>query len=294
MSDFWSVFVIVLTVVNVAAAVWLLQVYSKRRTATDPDTTGHVWDRDLREYNNPLPRWWLWLYWLTVIFSLVYLVVYPGLGKLAGTQGWSQEAQYAEEMRAADERYSALFARFASAPLQELASDPAALGAGRNLYLNNCAGCHGADARGAIGYPNLTDGAWLYGGSPEAVLQTIANGRIGVMPALGGALGEQGVDEVLAYVLSLSGRTAERAADRAAGEQKFTQFCSSCHGAGGAGNPMLGAPSLADGIWLHGSSEAQIRDVILRGRVNQMPAQSALLGENRIRAVAAYVLSLGQ
>ncbi len=294
MSDSWSVFVIGLTVVNIIAAIWLLQVFSKRKSAADPDTTGHVWDRDLREYNNPLPRWWLWLFWLTVLFSLAYLLIYPGLGKLAGTQGWSQTGQYDEEMQAAEERYGALFARFATVPLPTLASDPAALSAGRNIYLNNCAGCHGADARGAVGYPNLTDAAWLYGGSPEAVLQTITNGRIGVMPALGAAIGEQGVDEVVAYVLSLSGQAAADAALVGAGEQKFAQFCSSCHGAGGVGNPLLGAPSLADDAWLHGGSEAQIRDVILRGRVNQMPAQSAVLSENRIRAVAAYVLSLSR
>jgi len=294
MSDSWSVFVIVLTVVNIVAAIWLLQVYSRRKTAGDPDTTGHVWDRDLREYNNPLPRWWLWLFWLTVLFSLAYLLIYPGLGKLAGSQGWSQTGQYDDEMQAAEERYGVLFARFATVPLPELAADPAALAAGRNIFLNNCAGCHGADARGAIGYPNLTDAAWLHGGSPEAVLQTITNGRIGVMPALGAAIGEQGVDEVVAYILSLSRTASADAAVVAAGEQKFTQFCSSCHGAGGVGNPLLGAPNLADDAWLHGGSEAQIRDVILRGRVNQMPAQSAVLSENRIRAVAAYVLSLSR
>jgi cytochrome c oxidase cbb3-type subunit 3 len=295
MSGFWSLFVVILTVFGVVSSVWLLQVYSKRRVdeGGDTDTTGHVWDENLREYNKPLPMWWLGLFWITVIFTVVYLAIYPGMGNFAGLTGWTQGGQYEQELQAAEERYGDIYGAFAGVPLTEMATDPDAVRLGRNLYLNYCTTCHGSDGRGAVGFPNLTDGAWLYGDAPEVVQQSISNGRIGVMPALGAAVGEQGVDEITAYVLSLSGRGDASEATLAAGQEKFVQFCSACHGPTGVGVQALGGPNLTDESWLHGGSEAAIRDVILNGRVNQMPAQSKLLTEDRIRTLVAYVISLG-
>lgn len=295
MTTFWSAFIIILTVANFVGCLWLLQYYSKRRDeGTSPQTTvEHVWDGDLREYNNPLPRWWLGLFWLCALFGVMYLVIYPGLGSFQGVTGWTQQGQYDAEVEAAELRYAGIFSAFAAVPIDELAHNPDALRAGRNLYLNNCAVCHGADGRGARGFPNLTDAAWLYGGTPEAIVHTLKYGRTGIMPPLGAALGEAGVTEVVAYLRSFRGQPADDAALLEAGQQKYAMFCSACHGPTAQGNPALGAPDLTDDDWLHGSSAADMRDVINNGRVNVMPAQLGLLGEERLHTVAAYVLSLG-
>ena len=295
MSSFWSWWVVVLTVATIIGCLWLLQVNSKRRVGTaENDTTGHVWDKDLKEYNNPLPRWWLWLFWITGVFCFAYLAAYPGLVVFDGMFGWTQSGQYDAEVTAAERRFGNVYAAFAGAPLAELHKNPEAVRLGRNLFLNRCATCHGSDARGARGYPNLTDGAWLYGGTPEAIEATITNGRAGAMPALGAALGEQGLNEVVAFILSRAQRGAADAATVAAGQQKFVQFCSACHGPDAQGNQALGAPDLTDNDWLHGAAESDLRDVIMKGRINQMPAQSDVLNADRIRVLVAYVLSLGQ
>lgn len=291
MSNFWSIYIIVLMMINVIGCLWLLQTLSQKRMPDDPDTTEHVWDTDLREYNNPLPRWWLWLFWLTAIWTFVYLALYPGFGNFGGLLGWTQTEQYEEQLEAAEERYGDVFAAFSDMSLQDMASDPDAVRIGRNLFLNNCATCHGSDGRGAKGFPNLTDDSWLYGGSPETIKASITNGRIGVMPALGAALGEAGTDQVVAYLQSLSSDAAPSEAAQA-GRKKFAQFCVACHGPDATGVPAVGGPNLADGYWLHGGSAADLRDVIVNGRVNRMPAQSDLLGEERIRTLVAYVLSL--
>jgi cytochrome c oxidase cbb3-type subunit 3 len=294
MSTFWSWFVIALTVGNIVGCVWLLQAQSRLPAGhSEKDTTGHVWDKDLTEYNKPMPRWWLILFWITAVFGAAYLVIYPGLGTFAGTQGWTQSGQYERERTEAEARYGDVFRAFANVPLAELAKNQDAVRLGRNLFLNNCATCHGSDARGARGFPNLTDKAWLHGGSPEAIELTITNGRTGSMPALGAAVGEQGVAELTAYVWSLSHPGTGDAAAIAAGAQKFQMFCIACHGADGRGNQALGAPDLTDDDWLHVTTAADIGDVIMKGRVNQMPAQQGTLGADRIRVLVAYVLSLG-
>lgn len=294
MNAGWNAFIIVLVVVQLVGALWLLMNFTSNPQAEgEADTTGHTWDRDLKEWNNPLPRWWLILFWATAVWMVVYLVIYPGLGTLNGLLGWSQTGQYQRELDAAEARYGDVFAAFNGMSLEAMAASPDAVRLGRNLYLNNCATCHGADARGAVSFPNLRDDSWLYGGSPDTVLQTITNGRVGVMPALGAALGEAGTDAVVAYVQSLSGDSGADARLIADGQQRFMQFCSACHGPDGRGMQALGAPNLTDGDWLHGGSAEQIRDVIVNGRQNRMPAQRDLLSEDRIRVVAAYVLSLG-
>jgi cytochrome c oxidase cbb3-type subunit 3 len=293
MTTGWSLFVIAIVLINVIGAVWMLQVLSRRDPAEQQQSTTHVWDKDLTELNNPLPLWWLGLYWITVIFSVAYLVIYPGFGNFSGLAGWSQARQYENEIANADEHYGNIFAAFADMPLQAMSRDAEAVKLGRNLYANYCTTCHGSDARGARGFPNLRDGAWLYGGSPEAIESTIANGRVGVMPALGPALGEQGTEEVVDYVMSLSGRGDKSSDTLAGGKQKYGQMCAACHGPTGTGIAALGAPNLTDDVWLHGGAAEDVRDVIKYGRVNEMPAQRNLLNEDRIRTLVAYVLSLG-
>lgn len=293
MSVFWSWFVIVLTVGSIIGCVWLLQAQSRMPAGTSTkDTTGHVWDGDLTEYNKPMPRWWLLLFWATAIYGAIYLAVYPGLGTFAGLQGWSQIEQYEREKAAAEARFGNVFHAFAEIPLGALVNDPDAVRLGRNLFLNNCATCHGSDGRGARGFPNLTDSAWLYGDEPETIEATIAYGRTGAMPALGPAIGEQGVAEIVAWVLSRSRPGGADAATLDAGAQKFQQFCSACHGPEAKGNRAIGAPDLTDDDWLHGSTAADVTSVIMNGRVNQMPGHLELLGADRIRVLVAYVLSL--
>lgn len=291
----WSVFVIILVLVNVLGSLWLLQVLSTKKGTSAggaDETTGHLWDEDLVEYNNPLPRWWLWLFWITAIFMLVYLVIYPGFGHLSGTLNWTQIEQYDREVAAAEDRYGDVFAEFSDVPLGALAQNADAVRLGRNLFMNHCATCHGSDARGAKGFPNLADDAWLWGSAPETVAVSITNGRTGVMPGLGAAIGEQGVNEITAYVLSLSNQEVADTSLVPAGQQKYMQFCVACHGPTGTGNPALGAPDLTDDVWLHGSTVAIINDVIANGRANVMPAQDGLLSAPRIRTLVAYVLSL--
>ncbi len=292
MSGFWSIYVIVLVLVTVIGSLWLLQGLSKKRVEDEGEvgTTKHVWDKDLVEYDNPLPRWWLILFWLTVLYSVGYLVVYPGMGSFAGIWGWTQTGQYERELARAEKRYGDIFAAFSGIALTDLAEDPEAVQLGRNLFQNNCATCHGSDARGARGFPNLTDDAWLYGGEPEKIEATITNGRNGVMPALGAAMTEEELNDVVAHVLSLSGRGEPNAK----GQEKFGQMCIACHGVDAKGNQLFGAPDLTDDDWLHGSAEADIRDVILNGRSNHMPAQKEALSPDRIRTLVAYVLSLSK
>lgn len=290
MTTGWTIFVLVLTAGNVLAAAWLIR-WSSQMSVGEGETTGHVWDGDVVEGNNPLPRWWLGLFWITIAFSVVFCVLYPSFGSFS-LLGWSQERQYEEEIAAAEETYGRIFAAFAATPLEELANDPAARSAGRNLFVNHCATCHGSDARGARGFPNLTDREWLWGGEPEQIVASITNGRTGVMPPLGAALGDN-LNVVVDYVQYLAGRDIHP--DRvAAGEPHYQAFCSACHGPSGDGNPLLGAPSLANEIWLYGSGPGVIRDVILNGRSGQMPAQEPLLGADRVHVLAAYVMSLSQ
>ena len=294
MTTGWTLFIVILTAINVVGALWLLWVTSKRSPGEQKpgiETTGHTWDGNLREFNNPLPRWWLWMFYGTVAFSIVYLVLYPGLGSWRGTIAWTQEGQWQQQVDEAEKAAAPLYGRFAAMSLAELGQDPDAMRVARNLYANNCAMCHGSDARGAKGFPNLTDGDWLYGGAPETVQATIANGRLGVMPPWAEVLGPQGVEEVTGYVLALAG--LEAPADMAAaGRPKFEMFCASCHGLDGKGMQAVGAPNLTDDIWLYAPTSDEIRYGIVNGRNNQMPAQLALLGEQKVRLLAAYVLSL--
>ncbi len=294
MSDAFSLFVVILSLANILGVVWLFWAMRKRRAgeAAADETTGHVWDDDLRELNNPLPRWWLWLFGLSAVFAAVYLVLYPGLGNYRGVLGWTSVAQHAELRKSLEAEAQKALAPFAGMSVTQLRGNPAALGVGRNLFNDNCILCHGSDGRGAPGFPNLTDKDWLWGGTPEIVETTISGGRIGVMIPWQDTLGgDQGVEDVLAYVLSLSGRSVP-AGDVVHGRQLFAINCVACHGDKGQGNPLIGAPNLSDNVWLYGGSVATVRETIARGRQGQMPAHGDRLGELRVRLLAAYVLSL--
>jgi cytochrome c oxidase cbb3-type subunit 3 len=295
MTTGWSLFVIVLTIVNILACVWLLRWTSKPRTANEKigggADTGHVWDKDLREYNNPLPKWWLWLFYLTVAFGLIYLAIFPGLGNFGGLKGWSQSQQYEQERAAVEARAAALLAPFATMTVPELTGNAQAMATANNLFQNNCAQCHGSDGGGARGFPNLTNDDWQWGGDPDSIVQTIAGGRMAAMAPWSEILGEQGVDEVVAYVLQLSGQNAD-AAKAAAGATHFQTYCLACHGADGKGMTAVGAPNLTDGVWLYGGDPDTLRETVTKGRMGQMPAFADRLGEQRVRLLAAYVLRM--
>lgn len=293
LSPFWNVFVITLVLVNIFACLWLIRFANRRKKdeVAAGEATGHVWDEDLVELNNPLPRWWLWMFYLSIIFGLGYLVLYPGLGNFAGTLGWTQASQHQAEVDAARAKYGPLFESLAAREITDLATDPKALGVGRRLFLNNCAQCHGSDGQGARNFPNLADNAWLWGGSPEAIKKSIMEGRTGMMPGWSAALGgDEGVTQVTEYVLSLSGRqhNAELAE---LGKPRF-MLCSACHGPAGKGNPMLGAPDLTDRAWVHGASRGLIAANIANGVGGVMPAHKEFLGEEKVHILTAYVYSL--
>ena len=294
-SEFWNWWVIALTLGNIFACWWLIAWTAKKKAgeAASGAVTGHTWDETLQEYNNPLPRWWLWLFHITLVFGLIYLALYPGLGKFAGVWGWTQEDQYDREMQRAAEQYDPIFAAYAQQDIVALAADQKALQVGQRLFLNYCATCHGSDAHGSPGFPNLADGDWLYGGEPETIKASILDGRRGVMPGWQDALGDAGVDEVSAYVIQLSGRDAD-AAKADAGKARFEMMCVACHGADGTGNKALGAPDLTDGTWLYGGSPGVIRQSIAAGRNGVMPAHRDFLGEHKAHLLAAYVYSLSK
>jgi cytochrome c oxidase cbb3-type subunit III len=293
-----ALIVTVVVLANVIGGLWLIWWTSRGAAKIPAKQTTHVWDDDLTEYNNPLPRWWLWLFVLSIVFALVYLVLYPGLGNFRGIKHWSEASQYQSEDAAARRMFEQRFASVNGKTLLELSRDPAAMSTGRNLFALNCSTCHGSDARGAKDFPNLTVQGWLWGGSGETIYRSIAQGRDGLMPAWGAVLGKEGVEQVLAYVMTLSGRHSSEVPSSAerigAGKEQFETLCAACHGADGKGNTTLGAPNLTDNIWLHGGSVTDIRESITNGRTNHMPAHLERLGETKVRLLAAYVLSLSK
>lgn len=294
MSSGWSWFIIILTLSNIFACFGLLMwARSKRVAGAAEQTLGHDYD-GIQELDTPLPRWWLWLFIGSIVFSLVYLVLYPGLGNFAGVLGWTSTGQHQREVQAAEAQYGPLYAAYAAKPIPELVGDPQAVTMGQRLFANNCAQCHGSDARGGVGFPDLTDHDWLYGGDPDTIKTSILNGRSGVMPPFAPAIGgDQGVAEVTAYVLSLSGHQVDPA-QAAAGKARFNTVCIACHGPDGKGNQALGAPNLTDDVWLYGNDPATIAEGLNKGRYGKMPAHADLLGEQRAHVVAAYVYSLSQ
>ena len=293
MSAGWSWFVIALVVLNVVGCVWLI-LWTARRRAGDPAATdtSHVWDGDLTEYNKPMPRWWINLFYLTILFSIGYLAWYPGLGTFAGTSGWTSAKEHDADKAAEDRKLAATFAPYAGKSIDVIARDPKALKLGKAIFSNTCATCHGSSAQGAIGYPDLTDDAWHWGGAPEQILETVLNGRQAAMPAWEAALeGPKGVTEVTVYLQSMRGEKVDSALANA-GKNRYEAICVSCHGIDGKGNQALGAPDLTDDAWLYGDSNAAVAQSIAQGRNGMMPAHLPILGETRARLVAAYVWSL--
>ena len=295
-SAFWDYYIAILTLASIIGCGVFLKMQSRARVPAEhaggpAETTGHTWDGDLGEYNNPLPRWWAWLFYLTIVFSLGYLVLYPGLGSYRGTLGWTQLGELAEENRIAEAQYGPIFERFVKMDVREVARHPEALAIGQRLFLNHCAQCHASDGGGSKGFPNLTDGDWLWGGAPEVVRTSIEDGRNGVMPPFGQVLGESGTKDAAHYVLSLAG-LAHDSIRAAKGQSIFRENCAVCHGAQGRGNPAMGAPNLTDRIWLYGSGEPVIIETIAKGRNNQMPAHKDLLSPAKIHLLTATVLSM--
>ena len=291
-SNFWPIYVSVITVVSIVACLLLLWFSGKARAMTASDnTTGHVWDGDLREMNNPLPRWWAYLFVITVVFAFAYLALYPGLGTFKGTLGWTSIGQHTKEVDKGNAEVAPLYAKFAALKPEDLSKDTQAMAIGERLFMNNCAQCHASDARGTKGIPNLTDMDWLHGGAPEQIKTTLLQGRMGNMPPMAAAVGSStDVKNLAQYVLSLSGSPNDSVL-AALGKEKFAA-CAACHGANGKGNVALGAPNLTDDIWLHGYGEAAIISMINNGKVNQMPAQGEKLTEGQIHVLTSYVWSL--
>ena len=297
MSDFfnsgWSIFISAVSIIGLAACLALLIIASRRKVMAKDNTTGHVWDEDLRELNNPLPRWWMWLFVITVVFSAIYLALYPGLGSYGGTLKWTSTGQWEAEQAKAKVAMQPIYAKYVSMSAEDLAKDAGAMGIGQRLFINNCAQCHGSDARGSKGFPNLTDNDWLHGGSLENIVETITNGREGNMPPMAAAVGTgEDVRNVAHYVLSLS-NSAHNPVYAQLGKPMFAA-CAACHGNDGKGNQAIGAPNLTDKVWLHGWGEQAITAMINNGKVNVMPAQAQRLTPEQIHVLGAYVWHLSR
>ncbi len=301
MTTGWSLYVIALVVLNIGGCVWLLWWTARRRPGDPkPDDTSHTWDGDLTEYNKPLPKWWINLFYITIVFAIGYLAWYPGFGNFAGSSGWTSAGEHDAEKARRDKQLEATFGQFAGQPLPQLAANPQAMELGRSIFANTCAACHGSSAQGAAGYPNLTDNTWNWGGQPEQILQTVLDGRQGVMPPLGTVLegigGDVAISQTAAYVRALRSEDIEQTLRTdymaAQGKKFFDNLCVACHGPDGKGNQALGAPDLTAANSLYPRSLDSIRKTITEGRHGIMPAHRELLGETRSRLVAAYVWSL--
>ncbi|MBL8350118.1 MAG: cytochrome-c oxidase, cbb3-type subunit III [Burkholderiaceae bacterium] len=297
MSDFinsgWALYVAGITIAGLVFCAFILMVASKRKVMANDNTTGHTWDEDLRELNNPLPRWWMWLFIITVVFAAVYLALYPGLGSNPGALKWSSAGQWEVEQDKARTAMAPVYAKFTAMSAADLAKDAQAMGIGERLFVNNCAQCHGSDARGSKGFPNLTDGDWLGGSGAEYIGKTISGGRMGVMPPMAAAVGSaEDVKNVANYVLSLSGSPHNNVSAQL-GKPKFGA-CAACHGADGKGNQALGAPNLTDKVWLHGWGEEAVIAIVTSGKQNVMPAFEKRLSAEQIHVLAAYVWNLSQ
>ena len=298
MSSAWSWFVIAIVAINIFGCVWLLWWTGKRKPGDPaPTDTSHIWDGDITEYNKPMPRWWINLFYITIVFAIGYLIYYPGLGAFAGVSKWTSAKEQAADKARDDQKMEQAFAPYAGKSIDVIARDPRAVALGRSIFNNTCATCHGSSATGAIGYPNLTDDIWHWGGSPDRVLQTVMEGREGVMPEWGKVLtgmgGDNAVDYVVAYVRTLSDPASmDNNFMAAQGRSLYNGVCVACHGVDGKGNQELGAPDLTDNYWMYGNSSESLRQTIANGRHGTMPAHKDLLGETRSRLVAAYVWSL--
>ncbi|PJE80160.1 Cbb3-type cytochrome c oxidase subunit CcoP2 [invertebrate metagenome] len=293
MSSFWHWWIIGLTLICTLAVVLLLAVIWKKQPKDMTDkTTGHEYD-SIKELDNPMPQWWCVLFVATLVFSVGYLALYPGLGYWKGLLGWTSTNELERNQTQYHRRFAPEFARYGKIPVEELIHNPKAMKMGRRIFANNCAQCHGMDAGGSFGFPDLTDGSWLYGGTPEAIEETLIYGRQGQMPAWEAILGNRDINNVTHYVRELSGLNTDASqTERDHGKKIYQQVCMACHDQNGTGNTLLGAPNLTDNKWLYGSSHAQIAYTLRKGRNGVMPAWKDFLGKDRVHLVAAYVYSL--
>ena len=291
-NGFWNVFVVGLTLVSIIGCAVLLWLQSSAKHVPG-STTGHVWDEDLQEFSNPLPNWWRWLFYITIFYSLFYLAMYPGLGTFQGQFNWSSAGQYEGEMKKAEEQYGPIYKKFLAQDVRAVAANSEAKEMGQRLFLTYCSQCHGSDAKGSRGFPNLTDNDWLFGGTPDQIKETLLKGRDAMMPAKGvkpDLNGDQ-IKDLAHYVRSMSGLAADSIRVQR-GKELFAPACAACHGPDGKG--MLGvAPNLTDKVWLYSSSEEAIIETITKGRVNRMPAFGDFLGDAKVHLLTAYVYGLG-
>ena len=301
LSTFWNIWIFAIVFGTLIACGLLIRFASNQTDDGETtETTGHVYD-GIEEYDNPLPRWWVMMFWATIVFAVGYIAAY-GLGNMNGfltveVDGkqvpWSSTAQWQNEVQQFDIKVAPLFAEYAATPIVELVNNEAALQTGQRLFKSNCSVCHGSTAKGSQGFPNLTDNDWLYGGTPEDIVKTITHGRIGMMPAKGlmPAMTDEQVVATAQYVRSLSGlkHDAEKAE---IGAGIFAQACTACHGADAKGMQITGAPNLTDEIWLYGGSTKQIEFTIRNGRSGKMPAQGDRFSKEQIHVLATYVYSL--
>jgi len=292
-NGFWNMYVVVLVLVSIIGCgvfLWM-QGGAKHNPG---QTTGHVWDETLAEYSNPLPNWWRWMFYITVVFALVYLAFYPGLGNMAGSFGWTARGQYEDEMKKADQQYAPIFNKFLSQDVMTVAANPEAKEMGQRLFLTYCAQCHGSDAKGAKSFPNLTDNDWLWGGTPDKIKETIKAGHDAVMTPKGTKpdMDAEQVKDVVHYVRSLSGLSSD-AVRVQRGKDLYPQACAACHGPEAKGNPDAGYPNLTDKVWLYSSQEADMIETVTKGRTNRMPAFGDFLGDAKVHLLTAYVWGLG-
>ena len=292
-SGFWGYYISTISVLGILFCLWLLWIQRKYlgKATLKVEDTGHVWDGNLRELNHPVPRWWTIMYIGGCVFAVIYLALYPGLGNWPGLLGTNSREEIKQDQAAQDAAVAPIYAKFAKMDLPQIAADPAARVIGQRLFLNNCAQCHGSDAKGSPGFPNLTDGDSIYGRTPEAILATITNGRNGIMPPFKGAIDAKTAGDIAQYVRSLSGLAADQIRV-VNGKREYMNTCVACHGPDGKGNKALGAPNLTDDVWLYGSSEDTIVYGILNGRNNRMPAWTGILTPEQIRMVGAFEYSL--
>lgn len=293
-GEFWHYYIAIITILGIIFSIWVLASQTTQRLAEGEkaEVLHHAWDGDLQEFNNPLPRWWMWMFYGLIFFSIAYLVLYPGLGKFAGTLNWTSYQEWKDDKDAVDAEFEKVMSPYKGMDLMAVAGDENAKKMGQNLYMTYCMQCHGSSAQGGKGFPNLTDGQWLFGGTPEDIQSSIANGRTAEMPAMGDAVGgEQGAKEVANYVLSLGGKPHD-AALAAAGKEKYAA-CAGCHGDDGKGNNAASFPNIADDAWQYGGTVADIEQSILKGRKGGMPAQMEMLGESKVHLLSAYVWGLG-
>lgn len=308
-----SIFIAAVTILHILGYIGLVYWTTHIKAGGDAkegEVIDHTWDGDLKEMNNPMPGWWLSLFYLMIAFAIAYLFLYPGVYK--GSKGWTQLTQYQQESRRVDARSAEYFRHYAGKSVEDLAKDTDALAIGRRIFLQNCAVCHATDAGGTPGnYPNLTDKDWIWGGTPENIINTITNGHTGAMPA-GGALisvtpgqapsaeDQQKLEDVSNYILALGGYEHDQALAEK-GKELYGTSCVACHGPDGKGNPVIGGINLADQTWLYAEDSEDpaalktfIQNQIQHPRNNVMPAWKDILGEAKIKVVAAYVYSLSQ